>query len=99
MAKDITNFFIKIDVVDTTFSVRVDLPFNTTSFSIFEETTNTTDIIEYSFSGKEDEIHGEINPKFFRGIFFDNRVTNRIWFRRQTAGSSVTIRIEAWTNV
>jgi hypothetical protein len=94
--QDNINYFKKLVIYSTNFDTSAKWKFNSSSFTIFVESCNENDTIEYSFSGKEDEIHGEINPVFFKGICFDNRACNLIFFRRKTAGEPVTVRIEAW---
>ena len=92
-----SNHFEKIEVSSTVFAACSRWSFNSQSLFLFlEAEVDGGDIIEYSFSGKEEEVHGEINPIFFRGICFDNRVCDKIFFRRKESGQTVIIRVEAW---
>lgn len=92
--KNEIDFFKKVEISSTEFDSSVKWAFNSTSLSIFVESNNANDIIEYSFSGHV--VHGEINPAFFKGIFFDNRQRNVIFLRRKSPGQSVVVRVEAW---
>lgn len=91
-----SNHFEKVEVSATAFIICSRWNFNATSLFIFIETDDADDIIEYSFSGQENEIHGELNPAFLKGICFDNRTCSRIYFRRKEEGQAVVVRIEAW---
>ena len=92
-----SNYFEKLSVQSTTFDSTAKWNFISVGFSIIVESSDATDIIEYSFSGEEDEVHGDLTPGLYsEAMVWDNRRQCQIWFRRKTAGDPVTVRIEAW---
>lgn len=90
------NFFHKVSISTTSFDIHVNWGFNSTGIALMVESNNPNDVVQYSFDGKT--VHGDMKPTFpSEAIIFDNRVQNKIWFRRETDGDAVPVRIEAWT--
>jgi hypothetical protein len=91
-----TNFFDKIEVSTTAFEdSTVKWNFISIGFGLVVESSDTTDVIEYSFDGQT--VHGDLTPGTpTEAIMFDNRSQCQVWFRRFTVGSPVIVRIEAW---
>ena len=91
------NFFEKIGVVSTSFSDHsYSWDFISQGLSIVAESTNCTDVIEYSFNG--DTVHGDLTPGFSGAFIWDDRRECKIFFRRKTEGNSVVVRLEVWRN-
>jgi len=90
------NFFDKFHVSSTSFEdSTVKWNFISTGIALMVESNDSSDIIQYSFDGET--VHGDMRPLFpSEAIIFDNRFQNQIWFRRETAGSPVLVRVEAW---
>jgi len=91
------NFFSKVGVTDVTFTAaqRVKWNFTSVGIALVVESTVAGDAVQYSFDGVT--VHGDMTPGFASaGIIFDNRYENNIWFRRVSAGSEVTVRVETW---
>lgn len=95
--KDI-NFFHKLDISTTNFEDgAVSWNFQSVGIALLVESSDATDIIEYSFDSTT--VHGDLSPTLpSQGIIFDNRSQSKVWFRRKTAGAAVTVRVEAWRN-
>ena len=92
--KDI-NFFEKLHISSTVFDTVVSWNFNSTGIALMVQSNNVNDVIQYSFNGQD--VHGDMVPTYpSEAIIFDNRVANKVWFRRAAAGDSVIVRIEAW---
>ena len=92
-----TNFFDKLSVSSASFDDnKTSWDFTSQGFSIVIESSNASDVIEYSFDGTE--LHGDLTPGFSGIMIWDDRRQNKIWFRRKTAGSAVIVRVEAWRN-
>jgi hypothetical protein len=90
-----TNFFEKLSITSTSFVVKAKWNFTSLGLALMVESSNITDVIQYSFDGET--VHGDLTPTMpSEGIIFDNRFENTVWFRRATAGSSVIVRVEAW---
>ena len=92
------NFFHKFHVSTTDFDDHtVAWDFNSQGFSIMVESVNDTDVVQYSFDGST--VHGDLTPGFSsQSLVFDERRANRIWFRLETEGDPVLVRVEAWRN-
>lgn len=91
------NFFAKVEVSSTSFNnaQRVKWDFNSIGLALLVESNDSTDVVQYSFDGKD--VHGDMTPLLpSEGIIFDNRFENNVWFRRASPGDPVTVRIEAW---
>lgn len=90
------NFFDKLEVTSTSFSDHhVRWNFTSIGIALMVEDDDSANIIQYSFDGTT--VHGDMRPRFpSEAIIFDNRMHNRVWFRRTTPGSAVLVRIEAW---
>jgi len=90
------NFFDRITVNSNNFEdCRVSWEFNSVGLMLLNTSTVAGEIVEYSFNGVD--IAGDLDPSnASAGISFDNRQENAIWFRRQTTGSSIIVRVEAW---
>jgi len=94
------NFFAKVGVTDTAFTQaqRVRWDFTSIGIALVVESTNATDAVQYSFDGQN--VHGDMTPGFASaGIIFDNRYESSVWFRRVSAGSEVTVRVESWRHM
>jgi hypothetical protein len=93
------NFFTKISVSDTSFilSQRASWDFSSVGIALLVESEDQTEVVQYSFNGTD--VHGDLTPRTpSEGIIFDNRVENKIWFRRVNPGGPVIVRVEAWRN-
>lgn len=93
------NFFIKVEVSSTEWSSVPQASWNFTSVGIalLNESLAAEDVVEYKFSGETTDPAGDLTPGLpSAGIIFDNRRENKIWLRRKTEGSAVTVRVEAW---
>ena len=91
------NFFDKLAVSSTSFSDHLTgWDFVSQGLSLVVESSNVTDIIQYSFNGVD--IHGDMTPGFSGIMIWDDRRQCKIWLRRQTAGNAVIVRVEAWRN-
>lgn len=91
------NFFTKLNISNTAFvaSQRAKWGFNSVGLALLVESNDSTDVVQYSFDGKE--VHGDLTPLLpSEGIVFDNRFENNVWFRRATPGDPVVVRVEAW---
>lgn len=93
-----SNFFKKASVSTSDFADSIaSWNFNSQGIAIMVQSNNINDVIQYSFDGTT--VHGDMVPNFpSQAIVFDNRVQNKIWFRRETSGDPVLVRIEAWRN-
>lgn len=91
------NFFERAVVNSTAFEdMTVAFGFNSVGIMLLNESSNTNDVIYYSFDGLT--VHGDLRPgTASAGLAFDNRQENRIWLARETPGSDVVVRVEAWT--
>ena len=72
------------------------IPFSTRNVLIFNESSGSGKVVEYSFDGIT--VHGETDPTLVsKTLTFDNRTVCLIWFRVK-AGSTgpIIIRIDAW---
>lgn len=93
------NFYQKLSVTATVFNTDADtvMKIPVRSFMLLNEGTTSSQVVEYSFNGNT--VHGELDPSLpSRGLTFDNRVANFIWFRMK-AGSTgpVNVRVDAWS--
>lgn len=90
------NFFDKLAVSSTSFEDhRVGWNFTSVGIAVMIESNNILDVVQYSFDGET--VHGDMTPTLpSEAIIFDNRMHNKIWFRRATPGDPVVTRIEAW---
>lgn len=90
-----SNFFDKLQVSSTSFDVDVQWNFISTGIALMVEAESVEDVVQYSFDGET--VHGDMTPgKPSEAIIFDNRHQNHIWFRRESAGAPVLVRVEAW---
>jgi len=91
------NFFTIKGVSSTTYDENdyVSWNFNSRGFSFMLETDEPTDVIYYSFDGIND--HGDMIPFMpNEAIIWDGRSQCKVWFRRETPGGEVKVRVEAW---
>ena len=89
------NYFTKVNVSSTSFELLANWNFNSIGIALLVESTNSDDVIQYSFDGKN--VHGDLTPLLpSQGIVVDNRIANKIWLRRAIAGGAVLVRVEAW---
>ena len=92
------NKFARITVAGLTFPTTpdVDFEFRHTNLSFCLCLESGTGVVEYSFNGAD--VHGDLEigtPT--EGIFFDNRMVSKIWFRAKTAGGiGASVRVEGW---
>lgn len=92
-----TNYFNSFSVSNTSFSSNLaSWNFISTAIGIFVLSTSASDIIEISFDGES--VHDRINPYYVQGVFYDNRHAGKLWLRKQSSGSSVTVQVSAWRN-
>ena len=94
-----SNFFGKYAITSTAFSTASNASWNFMSVGIalMVESDDSSNVVQYSFDGST--VHGDMTPLMpSEAIIFDNRVNSKIWFRRATAGTAVTVRVEAWRN-
>ena len=88
-----TDYFTEVTVSTTSFAdCMVSWPFTSVGLSILVENGVN---IQYSFDGVNEA--GNILSNLFLGIIFDNRQESRIYFRLISAGSSSSVRFEAWS--
>jgi len=90
------NFFNRVSVTSTVFEDhKRSWDFNSAGIMILNESTTSGDIVQYSFDGVT--VHGDTVPgTVAAGLAFDNRIESAIFFRLASAGSAVSIRVEAW---
>ena len=92
------NFFNKINVNSGTFSdYKLSWNFNSIGLALMIESTNSDDIVQYSFDGIT--VHGDMRATYpSESLMFDNRFVDSIWFRLAPEGRGVSVitRIEAW---
>ena len=90
------NFFTRVAVTSTDFAdQKRSWDFNSSGIMILNASTTASDIVQYSFDGTN--VHGDLVPGTpAAGLTFDNRIESSIFFRLESAGSPVTIRVEAW---
>ncbi len=89
------NYYTRLDVSTTSFDVFCSWNFNSAGLILINESSTTGDVIEYSFDGTT--VHGSLDPDLpSNALAFNNRHECEIFFRRQSAGSNVVVRIEAW---
>lgn len=89
------NFFEKLYVSSTVFDTVVTWNFNSVGIALMVQDDDATNVIQYSFDGET--VHGDMVPTYpSEAIIFDNRLANKVWFRRATPGDSVLVRVEAW---
>lgn len=92
-----SNYFNKVHISDTFFSVAPTTSWNFASqaIALMVQSNDINDVIQYSFDGTT--VHGDMVPTFpSEAIVFDNRIQSKIWFRRESSGDPVIIRVEAW---
>jgi len=90
-----TNYFEKFNVSSSSWDILAHWSFNSTGMSLLVESNEPSDVVQYSFDGKN--VHGDLTPGMpSQGIVFDNRIANKIWFRRASPGRAVLVRVEAW---
>ena len=90
------NLFKRVTITSSSFADYADVTMNfrhsNLGFTMLFEGSGT---IEYSFNGIT--VHGDMDSaKATKGLVFDNRKVDAIWFRLGTASSGVTVRVEAW---
>lgn len=86
------NYFavISVDGYDFPVDSQADFTFISQGFSFLNRGDYT---IEYSFDGET--LHGDLDPDdASKGLTFDNRFENRVWFRAVDGYGDV--RVEAW---
>lgn len=89
------NFFEKLYVSSTVFDTVVSWNFNSVGIALMVQDDDATNVIQYSFDGET--VHGDMVPTYpSEAIIFDNRLANKVWFRRATPGDPVLVRVEAW---
>lgn len=89
------NFFQKVSVTNTTFSVPIEWNFVSVGMALMVESNNITDVIQYSFDGVH--VHGDMTPTLpSEAIIFDHRAQDKIWFRLASPGGPVAVRLETW---
>lgn len=89
------NFFGKYNVSSTSFEIVATWNFISIGIALMVESNDVTDVIQYSFDGEN--VHGDMTPTMpSEGIVFDNRFQSKVWFRRETPGDSVLVRVEVW---
>ena len=90
------NFYDRFSVTTTDFAdFKRSWDFKSAGVLLLNESSTTSDIIQYSFDGST--LHGELRPNTpAAGLAFDNRTESSLYFRLATAGSGVVVRIEAW---
>ena len=90
------NFYERVDVNTTDFAEhRSRWTFNSTGIMLLNESTDTADIIQYSFNGVD--LHGELRPNTpAAGLAFDNRTESAVYFRLASGASENIVRVEAW---
>lgn len=90
------NYFDNVSVSTVNFSDTVrSFGFISSGISLINISSVPTDIVQYSFDGST--IHGDLSPTFPNAaLSFDNRFESRIWFRLESTGSSVVVRLESW---
>lgn len=90
-----SNFFEKFAVSSTSFDVLARWNFNSQGIALMVESNDSDDVVQYSFDGET--VHGDMTPLLpSEAVMYDYRAQNKIWFRRATPGSPVTVRVEAW---
>ncbi len=97
------NYFKLVSVSNTTFGSPTDgytpdvnIWFPTQMLSLINYGLNSSESIEYSFSGFS--THGELVPGTpSTALVFDNRPVSKIWFKiKQGSNGPVDIRVEAF---
>lgn len=97
MALKDNNFFKKLSVSSTLFDISAKWNFNSVGIALILESNDVNDIIQYSFDGET--VHGDMIPtSASQALIFDNRVQSQVFFRRESAGTPVLVRVEAWRN-
>lgn len=97
--KDV-NFFTKLYVSNTEFSdsVKASWKFISIGIALMVESNDPSDVVQYSFDGIN--VHGDMTPTFpSEAIIFDNRFHSAVWFKRESSGAPVAVRIEAWRHM
>ena len=88
------NYF-SVESISSTDFTMVNFGFNSTGIMLMVDSTDAADEILYSFDGVS--VHGSLAPtKPSQAMAFDNRRECKIWLARDTAGSAVLVRVEAW---
>lgn len=93
------NFFTKAEVNSTDFSdCTISWGFLSTGFSLLNESEIDNEDVEYSFSGDQNDVHGDLRAnKSSAGIVFDHRTECKIYLRKASyATGPITVRIEVW---
>ena len=90
------NFFDRIEVSTVDFEDHLsNFGFISSGISLINTSILFGDVVEYSFDGST--LHGDLNPTLpSAALSFDNRYESKIWFRLQSSGTPVIIRVEAW---
>jgi len=86
------NYFneVTVDGYDFPTQPQANFHFNSQGFSLLNRGSYT---IEYSFDGTT--LHGDLDPTDeSKGLTFDFRVENKVWFR--AVGGYSIVRVEAW---
>lgn len=90
------NFFDRRAVSSTNFEDnKFSWSFISAGIILENESTTSGDVLEYSFDAET--VHGTLDPDLpTAALAFNNRHESKIYIRRQSAGSAVTVRVEAW---
>jgi|2_EtaG_2_1085320.scaffolds.fasta_scaffold106925_2 hypothetical protein len=89
------NYFRNQLVDGYAFPARPQTTFNFLSRGFSFVNLGASSTLEYSFDGYN--VHGNlVAGSSYAGLVFDNRLEDRVWWRRGATSPATTVRVEAW---